>query len=147
MRCHLLALCGLLYLLTCTPSTPIAGPAAAAEERPGSTRHAAEGAWRLIEDDGAPPPKGIEWIQHRTATHEITVAHDVERKLVVSTIVRRYTLKGDTYTTTCEFATVDYRAFIGKEDKLTLKVEGDKATLKGVLHNGIKLDQVFQRVK
>ena len=38
-------------------------------------------------------------------------------------------------------------AFAGKPQKFTIRIEGDKLRQSGVLSNGLKIDEVWERLK
>ena len=59
----------------------------------------------------------------------------------------RYTLKGENYVETIEFGFERMTNFFGKEQKFTVKIDGDTLHQTGVLSNGNKLDEIWVRVK
>jgi hypothetical protein len=70
-----------------------------------------------------------------------------ESKHVRSTAGGRYTLSGNTYTETIDFAGEGMDAYLGKPQKFTIKVDGDKLLQSGALSDGLKIEENWERVK
>ena len=58
-----------------------------------------------------------------------------------------YTLKDDTYTETIEFATGPMSAYLDKKHAFKIKLDGDKCHVSGELADGLKIEDIWQRVK
>ena len=56
-------------------------------------------------------------------------------------------MEGTTYTETIDYAGEGMEAFMGKPQKFTVRVEGDKLYQSGELSNGLKIEEVWERVK
>ncbi len=58
-----------------------------------------------------------------------------------------YKHDGDSYIETIEFAFEGREAYLGKEQKFTAKLDGDKWTHSALLSEGQKLEEIWKRVK
>jgi len=57
-------------------------------------------------------------------------------------------LQGATYTETVEFfLPAGMKVYLGKEQVFTIRVEGDKLFQSGKLSDGMKIEEIWQRVK
>ena len=86
-------------------------------------------------------------IKHITATHFTWVEVETGSKKIMSGAGGKYTLEGTTYTETIDYAGEGMEAFAGKPQKFTIRIEGDKLHQSGVLSNGLKIDEVWERLK
>ena len=83
-----------------------------------------------------------------TATHFIWVNYDAKTKLVSSSMGGTYTLESGNYTETIEFGFPEgMGAYFGKKQVFTIKFDGDKMIQSGKLSDGLKIEEVWQRVK
>ncbi len=82
-----------------------------------------------------------------TATHFTWVEVDNNSKKVVASAGGKYTMAGTTYTETIDFAGDGMEDFLGKPQKFTVKVDGDKLTQSGELSNGLKIEEIWERMK
>ena len=82
-----------------------------------------------------------------TDTHWIWVWIDPKTKRITTSMGGRYEQKGDSYIETPEFATEGLEPFLGKAQKFTAKLEGDRWNHSGELSNGQRIDEVWKRVK
>ena len=82
-----------------------------------------------------------------TATHFTWLEVDNSSKKVVASAGGKYTMAGTTYTETIDFAGDGMEAFLGKPQKFTVKIEGDKLTQAGELSNGLKIEEIWERMK
>ncbi len=58
-----------------------------------------------------------------------------------------YTLKSNSYTETIEFVGSGMETYLGKKQSFTIKVDGDKLHQSGQLSDGLKIEEVWQRLK
>jgi hypothetical protein len=58
-----------------------------------------------------------------------------------------YTMSGGNYTETIEFVGEGMTDYLGKKQSFTIRVEGDKLHQSGQLSDGLKIEEVWQRVK
>ena len=58
-----------------------------------------------------------------------------------------YTLKGNSYTETIEFVGPGMETYLGKKQSFTIRVDGDKFHQSGQLSDGLKIEEVWQRLK
>ncbi len=102
------------------------------------------GTWELNSDDS----KSMKFI---TPTHFVIVWMDPKTKEVRLSFGGRYKHEGDNYIEIIEFSSPEAKEMVaemsGKELKFSAKVAGDKWTHRGELPGGIKIDEVWQRVK
>jgi hypothetical protein len=82
-----------------------------------------------------------------TATYFTWVDYDAATKKISSSAGGPYTLRDGVYTETIEFAGEGMHPYLGKKQDFTLRVEGDKLYQSGQLSAGMKLEEVWQRVK
>jgi hypothetical protein len=58
-----------------------------------------------------------------------------------------YTLHGDTYTESVDFAGRGMMSYLGKKQVFTVRVENGKWHQSGALSDGLHIEEVWQRVK
>ena len=113
------------------------------------------GTWELIRMKYGPAtefsnfPKERRRLKLITDTHWSWVEYDtVGKKEVKMGAGGVYVLKDDIYTETMEFATGEYMlALLDKKHAFKVRVEGDKWFVTGELNNGLKIEEIWQRVK
>ena len=86
-------------------------------------------------------------IKHITATHFTWIEVITDSKTIQSGAGGKYTIEGTTYTETIEYVGQGMEAFVGKPQKFTIKVEGDKLHQSGELSNGLKIEEIWERMK
>jgi hypothetical protein len=112
------------------------------------------GTWRVVSavyDDE--PVKDIGkteiWIKHITDVQFIWVRYSTDTKQVKLSQGGTYSVKGDSYIETpqynLEHAGLD--SMREKEQKFTWRVDGDRFYQNGRLSNGVKLEEVYERVR
>jgi hypothetical protein len=110
------------------------------------------GTWELVSEkwdtatEFTPPPAERKSLKFITPTHFIWVWVDPKKK-ITNSMGGTYTHEGDSYIENPEFAAEGMEAYVGKAQKFTAKIEGDKWTHSGVLSEGQKLVEIWQRVK
>jgi hypothetical protein len=116
-----------------------------------STNHL--GTWLLVSgkygDAGESPlPKDERHVKIITATHFLWVIYDDKNRLISSSMGGSCNRQGDKYTETIEFFLPEsMRPYLGKKQEFTIRVEGDKLYQSGTLSDGLKIEEVWQRVK
>jgi len=95
----------------------------------------------------ADTPKSIRCVKHITPTHWTWVAYDRDTKVVFSASGGTWTLKGDKYEETNEFATEAMAHARGKTFAFNYKIDGDKWFLKCGPELEIHVDDIWVRVK
>ena len=111
------------------------------------------GTWKLVstkygdEKEFRKRGEDSQRIKHITATHFTWIEVITDSKTIQSGAGGKYTIEGTTYTETIEYAGQGMEAFVGKPQKFTIKVEGDKLHQSGVLSNGLKIEEVWERHK
>jgi len=112
------------------------------------------GTWQLVTakygsaKEFSEPPKDEQHIKMITATHFTWVTYDEKKRLITSSMGGRYTLQSGDYTETVEFfSPEDMRTYLAKQQTFKLKIDGDKLTQSGTLSDGMKIEEVWQRVK
>lgn len=92
-------------------------------------------------------PKDLRATKFITPTHFIWVHVDPKTKKISNSMGGTYSFRDGQYIETPEFAFEGMEAYIGKAQKFTAKIEGDKWIHSGVLSDGMKLEEIWQRVK
>lgn len=111
------------------------------------------GTWKLLSTkygdakDFAPYRDASSRLKLINATHFTWLEVDDKSKQVISSAGGTYKLSGNTYTETIEFAGQGMEAYLGKPQKFTIRVEGDKLHQSGELSTGLKIEEVWERVK
>ncbi|HEX7863010.1 MAG TPA: hypothetical protein VF773_21950 [Verrucomicrobiae bacterium] len=111
------------------------------------------GTWKLVstkygdEKEFRKRGEDSERIKHITATHFTWIEVITDSKTIQSGAGGKYTLEGTVYTETIEYAGQGMEAFVGKPQKFTIKVDGDKLHQSGVLSNGLKIEENWERMK
>ena len=82
-----------------------------------------------------------------TETHFTWVQFDTTTKKSQSMAGGTYSLSGDTYTESIDFADSGMESYLGGKHSFTIRVEGDKFYLTGSLADGMRIEEVWQRVK
>jgi hypothetical protein len=92
-------------------------------------------------------PDGVTTLKHVTPTQFMWATFDKDG-IVSRTAGGRYTIKGDAYEETPEYGmSSDFDVIKGAAQKFTWKVEGNKWLHKGVLSNGLTIDEVWERIE
>ncbi len=97
--------------------------------------------------ESTPRQDGTRQLKYITPTHFVWVIYDVEKKTPLGSAGGTWTLKGDTYKETVDFAADGWEHLRGKTVELTSKVDGDKWTVQGTLDTGFKIDETWERQK
>jgi WD40 domain-containing protein len=111
------------------------------------------GTWQLVSykygdaNEWSEPPAGQKRLKHLTATHFTWVAYESPGGKVQSMAGGPYTLRDGAYTETIEYAGEGMTDYLGKKQVFTIQVDGDKLRQSGKLSDGMKLEEVWQRVK
>ena len=82
-----------------------------------------------------------------TATHFTWVDFDTASGKIGSSAGGTYTLKDGVYTETINFVGDGMEPYLGKKQEMTIKVDGDKLFQSGHLSTGLKIEEIWQRVK
>jgi hypothetical protein len=91
-------------------------------------------------------PEAQRRIKLITETHFTWVQFDTATKKVSGTAGGTYSLSGNTYTESIDFG-LGMDSYLGEKHAFTIRVEGDKFFLSGALADGLKIEEVWQRVK
>ena len=91
-------------------------------------------------------PENQRRIKLITETHFTWVQFDATTKKVVASAGGTYSLIGDSYTESIDFG-LGMDAYFGAKHAFTIRVEGDKFFLSGSLADGLKTEEVWQRLK
>jgi hypothetical protein len=125
----------------------------AAQQQPAKSPGSHLGTWQLTSakygdaKDFTDFPKELRRVRLINATHFTWVQYDSQSKKVASLAGGPYTLQGDAYTETIEFAGEGMESYLGKKQIFKIKVDGDKFLQSGQLSDGTRLEEVWQRVK
>jgi hypothetical protein len=80
-------------------------------------------------------------------THFTWLEVEANSNKVLSSAGGKYTLDANAYTESIEFAGSGMEEYVGKPQKFTVHVDGDKLTQSGDLSDGLHIEEVWQRVK
>ena len=111
------------------------------------------GTWQLVslkygeESKWSDAPKEQRRIKHITATHFTWVAYETASGKVQTLAGGTYTFSDGAYTETIDYAGEGMMDYLGKQQAFTIRVEGDKLHQTGQLSDGLKIEEVWQRVK
>jgi len=111
------------------------------------------GTWQLISfkygdaTGFSDAPKEQRRVKMITATHFTWVHYDAGIGKVESMAGGPYTLDGVSYTETIEFVGAGMETYLGKKQTFKIKVDGDKLHQSGQLSDGLKIEEVWQRLK
>jgi hypothetical protein len=105
-----------------------------------------DGTWELV--SGQPLPKGARDIKIILEGHFIFVAYDTEKGKPLYTGGGTYILNGSSYTEHIDFASdeISGAGLVGKDQRFTVKVDGDIFTQTGTLSNRRGLSETWKRV-
>lgn len=111
------------------------------------------GTWQLVsfkygeESKWSDAPEGQRRLKLITDTHFTWVAYEVASGKVQSMAGGTYTLTNGAYTESIVYAGEGMTDYLGKKQSFTIRVEGDKLHQSGQLSDGLKIEEVWQRVK
>src|SRR5688500_14885584 len=111
------------------------------------------GTWKLVSTkygeakDFTKRGNDAQRIKHITATHFTWIEVATDLKKIQSGAGGKYTLEGPAYADTIEYAGEGMERFVGKPQKFTVRVEGDKLHQAGELSNGLKIEEVWERMR
>jgi len=111
------------------------------------------GTWQLVSvkvgDDGewSLAPKEQRRIKLITATHFTWIEHDTATGKALSVVGGTYALNDGKYVESIEYAGEGMAGMLGKTQSFMVKIEGDKWGQTGQLPNGIRIEEVWERVK
>jgi hypothetical protein len=91
-------------------------------------------------------PENQRRIKLITETHFTWIQFDTASKKVNSAAGGTYSLSGNTYTESIDFG-LGMDTYSGAKHAFTIRVDGDKFFLSGSLADGLKIEEVWQRVK
>ena len=91
-------------------------------------------------------PQSQRRIKLITETHFTWVEFDATTKKVSGAAGGAYSLSGNTYTESIDFG-LGMDTYFGQKHAFTIRVERDKFFLSGSLADGLKIEEVWQRVK
>jgi hypothetical protein len=111
------------------------------------------GTWQLVSykygdaADWSEPPQNQKRLKHITDTYFTWIAYDPASGKMQSMAGGPYTLKGDAYTETIEYAEQGMADYLGKKQTFTIQLESDKLHQSGQLSDGLKIEEIWKRVK
>lgn len=125
----------------------------AAEPEARASTVSVAGTWELVsfkygtnETAFTQMPPGQRRIKMITDTHFTWVQVDTATKKVTASAGGPYSLNGSTYTESIEFG-LEMDSYMGQKQAFSVRVEGDKLFQSGALSDGLKLEEVWRRVK
>src|SRR5262249_50418858 len=111
------------------------------------------GTWQLVSfkygdtNKWSNAPQGHKRIKLIAESHFTWIQYDVASGKVESTAGGHYTLNGEAYTETIEYAGEGMTEYLGKKQSFTIRVQGDKLHQSGKLSDGLKIEEEWERVK
>jgi hypothetical protein len=111
------------------------------------------GTWQLLSakygdaKDFEDYPKERQRIKLITATHFNWVDYDTKTKKVSSSAGGPYSYREGVYIETIEFVGEGMETYLGKKQEFKIRIDGDKLFQSGQLSDGLKIEEVWQRVK
>jgi hypothetical protein len=79
--------------------------------------------------------------------HFVWTVYDVKRRTPDTMGGGTYTLAGDSYIERLEFASPTLAAYVGHEQKFTVKLDGARLIQTGVLSDGTELQEIWERIR
>ncbi len=111
---------------------------------------ALQGEWRLVSyDHGRGLKKAdtpVNELKMISVKHFIWVLFDSAKKKTLASANGTYTLQGESYVEHVDFIDVDPK-LIGKDQLFTVRVNGDTLLQSGVLSDGTKIAETWEKVK
>lgn len=123
------------------------------QQEPGTKSGSLLGTWELAsykygdQKESADFPKNGHRVKMITETHWTWCEFETNTKEIQVGAGGSYTLDGDTYTESIDFAMPGMMSYLGKKQVFTVRVEGDRLRQAGVLSDGLKIEEVWNRVK
>ena len=103
-----------------------------------------DGTWELV--NGQQLPKGARDIKIISGGHFIFAAYDTEKGELLYTGGGTYILNGSSYTEHVDFGDKVSAGIVGKDQRFTVKIDGDRFVQAGTLSNGKGLSETWRRV-
>jgi len=136
-------------------AVPIAGTQGVrAQQEPGKVSGSLLGTWELAsykygtnQPGFSQQPPSERRIKLITEGHFTWVSFDPANKKVQAVAGGAYSLKGKAYTESIDWADSSMESYLGNRQAFTIRVEGDKLFLSGALSDGLKIEEVWHRVK
>ena len=82
-----------------------------------------------------------------SGTHFIWVEFPIDTKEIEDGAGGSYTLEGNAYTESIDFAMPGMTSYLGKKQVFSVRVEDDTYHQSGTLSDGLKIEEVWHRVK
>jgi hypothetical protein len=125
-----------------------------AQQEPKESSGSHLGTWRLTSFNYGTNQQGFtdfpqaqRRIKLITKTHFTWIQFDTATKQSQSMAGGAYSLNGETYTESIDWADSSMESYLGKKHAFTIRVENDKFFLSGSLADGLKIEEVWERVK
>jgi len=124
-----------------------------AQQEPGTKSGSLLGTWELVsykygdQKEFADFPKDRHRVKMITETQAIWFEFPTSTKEIQAGAGGAYSLVGDTYTESKDFAIGGMMGYLGKKHVYTVRLEGDRLTQSGALSDGLKIEEVWHRVK
>jgi hypothetical protein len=122
-----------------------------AADRPVSPRQDPTGTWKLISTKYGAEKEFTKYagkaIRLKLINNTYFAWFEVEDGKVNTTAGGPFTLDGNSYIETIQFATGEMKEYLGKPQKFTIKVDGDKFFQAGDLSTGFHIEENWERVR
>ena len=126
--------------------------AVVAQQQPAKSEDGHLGTWQLVSTkygeakEMSDYPKEHRRLKMITATHFIWLDYDTTTKKISSSAGGPFSLREGAYTETIEFAGEGMETYLGKKQAFTIRIDGDRLFQSGQLSDGLKIEEVWQRV-
>jgi hypothetical protein len=139
--------------LTLTVAVVLACTALLLAESPSEKGNSPVGTWKLISTKYGDAtafsdyPTDHQRVKMITPTHFTWVEYESGTKKVSTSAGGRYTFRSGVYTETIDFVGDGMVPFLGKTHEFKITIQGDKCFQSGQLANGLKIEEVWQRMQ
>lgn len=121
-----------------------------AQQKPSETGGELFGTWKLVSTKYGDAKEFTKYPETSMRLKLINKTHFTwlevdDKKKVLASAGGRYSLVGNVYTETIDFAGEGMDAYVGKPQKFTIKIEGDKLFQSGELSDGLKIEENWAR--
>jgi hypothetical protein len=125
-----------------------------AQQEPKQSAGSHLGTWRLTsykygtgQESFTTVPQTERRLKLITDTHFTWVQFDPAARTSQGMAGGTYTLVGDAYTESIDFADPGMASYLGAKHTFKIRIEGDQFFLSGSLADGLEIEEVWQRVK
>ena len=124
-----------------------------AQQQPAKGGSSHLGTWQLVSTkygdakEFSDYPKENRRLKMITASHFTWVDYDTKTKKISSSAGGPYSFRDGVYIETIEFVGDGMETYLSKKQEFTIRIDGDKLFQSGKLSDGLKIEEVWERVK